>query len=150
MAVTFAQVLLPGRAVSLSFVASLWLVASQLLPSLNISHMSTPLTFIFVSMQRAYSIRVVVVRHMAVQGRLTPQTLTISCVSIYRLISMYNGSDSNTSAHTRFAKPLETRRTSHYPETYSIIHYLSPTWSAKPWNLSLTVSSRGNTQPTSS
>ena len=28
-------------------------------------------------------------------------------VSIYRLISMYNGSDSNTSAHTRFAKPLE-------------------------------------------
>ena len=26
---------------------------------------------------------------------------------IYRLISMYNGSDSNTSAHTRFAKPLE-------------------------------------------
>ena len=33
------------------------------------------------------------------------------CVSIYRLISMYNGSDSNTSAHTRFAKPLETRRT---------------------------------------
>ena len=48
---------------------------------------------------------------------------------------MYNGSDSNTSAHTRFAKPLETLRTSHYPETYSIIHYLSPTWSAKPWNL---------------
>ena len=38
---------------------------------------------------------------------------------------MYNGSDSNTSAHTRFAKPLETRRTSHNPETYSIIHYLS-------------------------
>ena len=32
-------------------------------------------------------------------------------VSIYRLISMYNGSDSNTSARTRFAKPLETRRT---------------------------------------
>ena len=31
------------------------------------------------------------------------------CVSIYRLISMYNGSDSNTSAHTRFVKPLETR-----------------------------------------
>ena len=26
---------------------------------------------------------------------------------------MYNGSDSNTSAHTRFAKPLETRRISH-------------------------------------
>ena len=48
-------------------------------------------------------------------------------VSIYRLISMYNGSDSNTSAHTRFAKPLETLRISHYPETYSIIHYLSPT-----------------------
>ena len=46
-------------------------------------------------------------------------------VSIYRLISMYNGSDSKTSAHTRFAKPLETRRTSHYPETYSIIHYIS-------------------------
>ena len=42
------------------------------------------------------------------------------CVSIYRLISMYNGSDSNTSAHTRFAKPLGTRRTSHYPETDSI------------------------------
>ena len=55
-------------------------------------------------------------------------------VSIYRLISMYNGSDSNKSAHTRFAKPLETRRTSQYPETYSIIHYLSPTWSAKPWS----------------
>ena len=61
---------------------------------------------------------------------------------------MYNGSDSNTSAHTRFAKPLETRRTSHYPETYSIIYYLSPTWSVKPWNLSLTVSSRGNAPPT--
>ena len=44
---------------------------------------------------------------------------------------MYNGSDSNTSVHTRFVKPLETRRTSHYPEMYSIIHYLSPTWSAK-------------------
>ena len=28
---------------------------------------------------------------------------TNGCVSIYRLISMYNGSDSNTSAHTRFA-----------------------------------------------
>ena len=27
-------------------------------------------------------------------------------VSIYRLISMYNGSDSNMSAHTRFAIPL--------------------------------------------
>ena len=39
--------------------------------------------------------------------------LTIVSVSIYRLISMYNGSDSNTSAHTRFAKPLKTRRTSH-------------------------------------
>ena len=68
----------------------------------------------------------------------------------YRLISMYNGSDSNMSVHTRFAKPLETLRTSHYPETYSIIHFLSPTWSAKPWNLSLTVSSRGNAPPTSS
>ena len=79
-----------------------------------------------------------------------PLTQTPESVSIYRLISMYNGSDSNTSAHTRFAKPLETRRTSHYPETYSIIHYLSPTWSAKPWNLSLTVSSRGNAPPTSS
>ena len=99
--------------------------SSQLLPSLNISHMSAPLTFIFVlkPTQRAYSICVVVVRHMAVQGRLTPPT--ISCVSIYRLISMYNGSGSNTSAHTRFAKPLEIRRTSQYPETYSIIHYLS-------------------------
>ena len=43
----------------------------------------------------------------------------VSGVSIYRLISMYNGSDSNTSAHARFAKPLETLRTSHYPETYS-------------------------------
>ena len=71
-------------------------------------------------------------------------------VSIYRLISRYNGSDSNTSAHTRFAKHLETRRISHYPETYSIIHHLSRTWSAKPWNLSLTVSSRGNAPPTSS
>ena len=71
-------------------------------------------------------------------------------VSIYRLISIYNGSDSNMSAHTCFAKPLETLRASHYPETYSIIHYLSPTWSAKPWNLSLTVLSRGNAPPTSS
>ena len=73
-----------------------------------------------------------------------------NCVSIYRLISMYNGSDSNMSAHTRFAKSLETLRTIHYPETYRIIHYLSPTWSAKPWNLSLTISSRGNAPPTSS
>ena len=40
---------------------------------------------------------------------------------------MYNRSDSNTSAHTRIAKPLEILRTSNYPETYSIIHYLSPT-----------------------
>ena len=39
---------------------------------------------------------------------------SLLCVSIYRLISMYNSSDSNTSAHTRFAKPPETRRTSHY------------------------------------
>ena len=43
---------------------------------------------------------------------------------------MYDGSDSNTSAHAPFAQPPETRRTSHYPETHSIIHYLS-TWSAK-------------------
>ena len=71
---------------------------------------------------------------------------TATSVSIYRLISMYNGSDRNTSAHTRFAKPLETRRTSHYPETNSIIHYISPTWSAKLWNLSLTVPSRGQLQ----
>ena len=39
---------------------------------------------------------------------------------------MYNGSDSNAAAHTRFTKPLEPRRTSHYPETHSIIHHLSP------------------------
>ena len=39
----------------------------------------------------------------------------LSCVSIYSLISMYNGSDSNTSAHTRFVSillfPVRTART---------------------------------------
>ena len=44
---------------------------------------------------------------------------------MFRLISMYNGSDSNSSAHTRFAKPVETRRTSYYPGTHSIIQYIS-------------------------
>ena len=39
---------------------------------------------------------------------------------------MYNGSDSNTSEHTRIAKPLETRRTSHE----GLFHQLSDLYKA--------------------
>ena len=125
MAVTFAQVLLPGRAVTLIIRCELVVgrLTASSFPEYIAHERPTDIYFVLKPMQRAYSICVVVVRHMAVQGRLTPPT--ISCVSIYRLISMYNGSGSNTSTHTRFAKPLEIRRTSQYPEMYSIIHYLS-------------------------
>ena len=47
-------------------------------------------------------------------------------------VSRFTGLSPCTMAQipTPFAQPPETRRTSHYPETHSIIHYLS-TWSAK-------------------
>ena len=70
-----------------------------------------------------YRIMNVKVREASVRKSVLQRDATGSrkSVSICRLISTYNGSDSSTSAHTRFAEPLETRRTSHYPETAGMV-----------------------------
>ena len=54
---------------------------------------------------RTSECNVAVVQRLVRRVRVSSTSLPVKGVSIYRRISMYNGSDSNTSAHTRFAKP---------------------------------------------